>query len=130
MDLRVGRGQHFFWSRALRPAASVPFLGSVVAVPRIVLVLGAIAALAVFLPRLLRGELAALRRETAEELDRRNADVDRRLSEMTQTVDRRLDTAGKTSTQIHEKLGEVTKATSDLNDRAKELGRRGPALRP
>ena len=75
----------------------------------IVLVLGAIAALAVFLPRLMHGQLEAFSRKTTEELDRRNADVDRRLAEVTQTLDRRLDTAGKTSTQIHEKLGEVRK---------------------
>ena len=96
----------------------------------IVLVLGALAGLALFLPRLLRGELATLRRETAEELDRRNADVDRRLAEVTQTLDRRLDTAGKTSTQIHEKLGEVTKATEEMIARAKDLGRLEQALRP
>jgi DNA recombination protein RmuC len=101
-----------------------------VSIALIVLVLGGLAALALFLPRLLRGELAALRRETAEELDRRNADVDRRLAEVSQTLDRRLDTAGKTSTQIHEKLGEVTKATSEMIDRAKDLGRLEQALRP
>ena len=93
-------------------------------------VLAAVGALAVYLARLMRGELAALRRDNAEELDRRNADVDRRLSEVSQTLDRRLDTAGKTSTQIHEKLGEVTKATSEMIDRAKDLGRLEQALRP
>jgi DNA recombination protein RmuC len=101
-----------------------------VAIALIVLVLGALAALAVFLPRLLRGELATLRKETTDELDRRNADVDRRLSEVTETLDRRLDTAGKTSTQIHEKLGEVTKATEEMIARAKDLGRLEQALRP
>ncbi|HSX22223.1 MAG TPA: DNA recombination protein RmuC [Gaiellaceae bacterium] len=96
----------------------------------VALVLLALVGLALFMPRLLRGELATLRRETADELDRRNADVDRRLAEVTQTLDRRLDTAGKTSTQIHEKLGEVTKATSEMIARAKDLGRLEQALRP
>lgn len=93
-------------------------------------VLTAVGALAVYLARLMRGELAALRRDNTEELDRRNADVDRRLSEVSQTLDRRLDTAGKTSTQIHEKLGEVTKATAEMNERAKGLERLEQALRP
>ena len=96
---------------------------------------------ALLLPRLLRGELGALREQAAHELSARNADVDRRLqavvetmdrrlSELDTKVDRRLATAGQTTTQIHERLGEVTKATAEMIARAKELGRLEQALRP
>jgi DNA recombination protein RmuC len=95
-----------------------------------VLLLAGVGALAVYLARFMRGELAALRRDNADELDRRNADVDRRLAEQNQTLDRRLDAAGKTSTQVYEKLGEVTKATAEMNARAKDLSRLEQALRP
>ena len=100
---------------------------------------GAVAA--VFLPRLLRGELGALREQTTGELAARNADVDRRLqgfeqtlstrlSEIDEKVDRRLESSTKTASQIHERLGEVTKATAEMIDRAKDLGRLEQALRP
>jgi DNA recombination protein RmuC len=95
----------------------------------------------VLLTRVLRGELGAMREQTATELSTRNADVDRRLQGVIETmdrrlgeldtkVDRRLETSGKTTTQIHERLGEVTKATAELNERAKDLGRLEQALRP
>jgi len=95
----------------------------------------------VVLTRILRGELGAMREQTAVELTARNADVDRRLQGVIETmdrrlgeldtkVDRRLETSGKTTTQIHERLGEVTKATAELNERAKDLGRLEQALRP
>jgi DNA recombination protein RmuC len=101
----------------------------------------ALVAGALLLPRLLRGELGALREQAAQELSARNADVDRRLqavvetmdrrlSELDTKVDRRLATAGQTTTQIHERLGEVTKATAEMIARAKELGRLEQALRP
>jgi DNA recombination protein RmuC len=100
-----------------------------------------LAALVVVLPRILRGELGAMRDQSSSELAARNADVDRRLQAVVETmdrrlaeldtkVDRRLATAGQTTTQIHERLGEVTKATAELNERAKELGRLEQALRP
>jgi DNA recombination protein RmuC len=93
------------------------------------------------LPRLLRSELGALRAQTAGELSARTAEVDRRLQGVIETmdrrlaeldtkVDRRLATAGQTTTQIHERLGEVTKATAEMIERAKELGRLEQALRP
>jgi DNA recombination protein RmuC len=106
-----------------------------------VLVLLGGAALAVFLPRLLRGELGQLRDQTTGELAARNADVERRLqglehvlntrlTELDQKVDRRLEASTKTTSQIHERLGEVTKATEEMIDRAKDLGRLEQALRP
>jgi DNA recombination protein RmuC len=96
----------------------------------IVLVLAALVAAAVLLPRLLRTELATLRMETARQLGERNAEVDRRLADVTQTLDRRLATSGQTATQIHERLGEVTKATETMIARAQDLARLEQALRP
>jgi len=75
----------------------------------------------VLFPRVLR-ELGTLRDATTRELTARNADVDRRLEGVIETmdrrlgeldtkVDRRLETAGKTTTQIHERLGEVSAPT-------------------
>jgi len=106
----------------------------------IVVVLVVLAA-AVLLPRLLRGELGVLRDHAAQELSARNADVDRRLqavvetmdrrlSELDTKVDRRLDSAQQTSARIHERLGEVTKATETMIARAQDLARLEQALRP
>ena len=105
------------------------------------LVLLAAAGLAVFLPRLLRGELGLLRDQAAGELTARNADVERRLqgmermlstrlTELDEKVDRRLEASTKTTSQVHERLGEMTKATSEMIDRARDLGRLEQALRP
>jgi DNA recombination protein RmuC len=112
-------------------------------VPALILVLLVVALVAavILLPRLLRGELGSLREQTASELTARNSEMDRRLEGMNETmdrrlseldtkVDRRLATAGQATTQIHEKLGEVTKATAEMIDRAKDLGRLEQALRP
>jgi len=96
----------------------------------VILVLAALAAAAFLVPRALAGQLAALREETARQLSERNADVDRRLADVTETLDRRLATTGQATTQIHERLGEVTKATAEMIARAKELGRLEQALRP
>src|SRR5260370_22550074 len=107
----------------------------------LLIVVVALAAGIVLLPRFLRGELGALRTQAAAELEARNNDVDRqlravvetmdrRLGELDTKVDRRLETAGKTTMQIHERLGEVTKATAEMIDRAKDLGRLEQALRP
>ena len=52
--------------------------------------LGALGAAAVFLPRLLRGELGALREQTATDLSARNAEVELRLQGMEQTLNTRL----------------------------------------
>ena len=107
----------------------------------VLVVLALLGAFVLLLPRLLRVELGALRNQASAELAARNADVDRRLDAVVETmdrrlgeldtkVDRRLATAGQTTTQIHERLGEVTKATAEMIDRAKELGRLEQALRP
>jgi DNA recombination protein RmuC len=107
----------------------------------ILVVLVALAAAAVYLPRLLRGELSALRDQTATELSARNAEVELRLQGMEQTlstrlteldtkVDGRLAATTQTTTQIHERLGEVTKATETMIARAQDLARLEQALRP
>ena len=106
-----------------------------------ILVLAALGAAAVVLPRLLRGEFGALRDQTAGELTTRNAEVDRRLqavvetmdrrlSELDTKVDRRLASTGETATKIHERLGEVNQRAAEMLERAKELGRLEQALRP
>src|SRR5579862_4219604 len=96
----------------------------------LILVVLGLAAAVVFLPRLLTGQLAALRDETARQLNERNADVDRRLADVTETLDRRLATTGQATTQIHERIGEMTKATAEMIERARDLGRLEQALRP
>ncbi|HEY2542963.1 MAG TPA: DNA recombination protein RmuC [Gaiellaceae bacterium] len=96
----------------------------------LILVVLAVAAAVAMLPRLLTGQLAALREDTARQLNERNADVDRRLADVTETLDRRLASSTQTASQIHERLGEVTKATAEMNARAKDLGRLEQALRP
>jgi DNA recombination protein RmuC len=96
----------------------------------LILVVLALAGAAFMLPRLVAAQVGAMRDETARQLNERNADVDRRLADMTETVDRRLAGAGQATTQIHERLGEVTKATAEMIARAKELGRLEQALRP
>ena len=96
----------------------------------LILVLLAVAAAAVMLPRRLDGRLAAIREETARQLNERNADVDRRLADVTETLDRRLESSGQTASKIHERLGQVATVMAEVNDRAKELGRLEQALRP
>ena len=94
-----------------------------------VLVIGGIAG-AVWLGRLLRGELGALRAETASQLAERNADVDRRLEAMTATMDRRLESTAQTTTHVQRQLGELGKANAEILVRATELKRLEQALRP
>jgi DNA recombination protein RmuC len=85
--------------------------------------------------------LTAIRTESADELAKRTADVDRRLATLGETldrrlgqldtkVDRRLETAQKTSTEIHERLGKVDSAAAQMLERAKDLSRLEQALRP
>lgn len=101
----------------------------------------AVVALAVWLARLLRTELGALRVDTAAQLAERNGEVDRRLEAMGATmdrrlgaldtkVDRRLESATQTTTKIHERLGKVDEATAQMLERAKDLARLEQALRP
>jgi len=96
----------------------------------LILVVLAVIAAALVLPRLIASQLAALRDDTTRQLSERNADVDRRLADVTETLDRRLASSSQTATKIHERLGEVTRATAEMNERAKDLGRLEQALRP
>jgi len=100
-----------------------------------------VGALILWLARVLRSELGGLRAESGAQLTERNADVDRRLhalvetmdrrlSELDTKVDRRLESASRTTSQIHERLGKVDEATAQMLDRAKDLARLEQALRP
>jgi DNA recombination protein RmuC len=102
-----------------------------------VVLLAGLAALAVWLTRTLQ----ALRAQTEAGIDARNADMERRLQGLTETVDRRLGTldekvdrrlehASKQTNAIHEKLGDVGRATTTLAEHAKELGQLQQVLRP
>ncbi len=94
-----------------------------------------------WLARLLREELGRLRVDSATQLGDRSADVDRRLATIVETmdrrlseldtkVDRRLETASKTTTAIHERLGKVGEATTQVLEQAKDLRRLEQVLRP
>src|SRR4029077_8224114 len=122
MDLRVRWGRHFRGPSEPLFTVLLPMLGLVAL---LVLVVGALGAAVVFLPRLLRVELGALREQTSSELSSRNAEVELRLQGMEQTlntrlteldtkVDGRLAASTQTTTRIHERLGEVTKATETM----------------
>jgi len=100
------------------------------AVAILLVVLAAVAAGAVFLPRLLRGELRALQEKTAGELAARNAEFELRLQGLEQSLNTRLAATTQTTTQIHERLGQMTRATTEMIDRARELGKLEQALRP
>ncbi len=101
-----------------------------VGVVAIVLVLAAAAAGLALLPRLLRSELGALREQAATELSQRNAEVELRLQGMEQTLNARLTESAATTSRVHERLGEVTKATETMIARAQDLARLEQALRP
>jgi len=105
------------------------------------LVVAAVGAAAVFFPRLIRGELGALRAETANDLSARNAEVDRRLVgleqtlstrliELDQRVDTRLAASATTANQMSQQLGEAAEATKTMIARAQDLARLEQALRP
>ena len=93
-------------------------------------VLAAVGAAAVFLPRLLRDELGALREQTANDLSARNAEVELRLQGVERMLNTRLTETTATASKIHERLGEVTKATETMIARAQDLARLEQALRP
>jgi DNA recombination protein RmuC len=95
----------------------------------LLLVLLAGAALA-WLARLIRRELNALRTDAAAQLAERNAEVDRRLEAMTQTMDRRLETTANTNTQVQRQLGMLGQANAEILARANELKKLEQALRP
>ena len=105
------------------------------------LVLAAMCAAAVFLPRLIRGELGTLREQTANDLSARNAEVDRRLvgleqtlstrlTELDQRVDTRLAASATTANRMSQQLGEAAEATKTMIARAQDLARLEQALRP
>src|SRR2546421_3114925 len=95
----------------------------------------------VWLARLRRSELGALRADSAAPFAERNADVDlrlrgvvetmdRRLAELDTKVDRRLATAAETTNRIHDRLGKANEATAQMLERVKDLSRLEHALRP
>src|SRR2546425_13271773 len=101
------------------------------------IVLGAIVALAYWLPRALAGSQVDAAAQLAERnagMERRlqglNETMDRRLAELDTKVDRRLESASKTQTQGHERLVKLDEANAQMLERAKELSRLEHALRP
>ena len=107
----------------------------------ILLALAVATALGFRVARLVRSELSSLRADSGTQLAERNAEVDRRLHALVETmdrrlsqldtkVDRRLESASRTTTQIHERLGKVDEATAQMLERAKDLARLEQALRP
>jgi DNA recombination protein RmuC len=72
--------------------------------------------------------------ERSAEVDRRLQTmietIDRRLGELDTKVDRRLESASQTTHKIHERLGKVDEATTQMLERAKDLARLEQALRP
>ncbi len=104
----------------------------------LVLVLAAgLAGTLVWLARALR----ELRADWSSQLAERTAEVDRHLLGVTETmdrrlgeldtkVDRRLENASQTTNKIHERLGKVDEATTQMLERAKDLARLEQALRP
>jgi DNA recombination protein RmuC len=126
MDLRVRRGRRF-----CGPSDAVSSLLRPVMVGLlIVIVLGALGAAAFLLPRLLRTELGALRDDTASELSARNTEFELRLQGVEKLLNARLTETTQTTSKIHERLGEVTKATETMIARAQDLARLEQALRP
>jgi DNA recombination protein RmuC len=65
-----------------------------------------------------------------ERLQVRTAEVDRRLEAMTATMDRRLENAGKTTSAIHQQLGQLGQANAEILARANDLKKLEQALRP
>jgi DNA recombination protein RmuC len=99
--------------------------------------LAALGGLAVWLTRALQ----TFRLQADAALAARNAEVERRLQGITETmdrrlgsldtkVDRRLEHASKQTNAIHKQLGDVGRATSSLAEHAKELGQLQQVLRP
>ena len=84
---------------------------------------------------------ASFQTQANAQLAERNAEVDRRLESVVETmdrrlgeldtkVDRRLESTSKTARDIHERLGKVDTATTQMLERAKDLARLEQALRP
>jgi DNA recombination protein RmuC len=101
------------------------------------LLVAAGAAAAWWLPRLVatfQAQASAQLAERNAELDRHLqgvvATMDRRLAELDTKVDRRLESAQRTTSDIHERLGKVDEATTQMLERAKDLARLEQAPRP
>jgi DNA recombination protein RmuC len=103
----------------------------------ILLLAAGLAGALAWLARLLRD----LRSDWNAQLAERNAEVDRHLQGVTETMDRRLaqldskvdrrrESATQTTNKIHERLGKVDEATTQMLERAKDLARLEQALRP
>jgi DNA recombination protein RmuC len=112
-------------------------LSAVLTVALALIVLGAVAALAYWLPRALAdsqvdaaGQLAERNAAMERRLQGLNETMDRRLAELDTKVDRRLESASKTTTQVHERLVKLDEANAQMLERAKELSRLEHALRP
>src|SRR6476661_4239735 len=139
MNPRVRRLWRFVWSRAQTVPSDPPsIVGRLVTdvILILLLCLGLAAALA-WLARALRDLRADWSSQVSEriaEVDRRLVGVtetmDRRLGELDTKVDRRLENASHTANKIHERLGKVDEATTQMLDRAKDLARLEQALRP
>jgi DNA recombination protein RmuC len=104
-------------------------------------VLGVLVGGLVWLARVVRHELTALRTESSSQLAGRTAEVDRRLGLLSETMDTRLGgidarlqagqtSSGATATKIAEKLGELGGTASQMLARANDLARLEQALRP
>src|SRR5881227_192523 len=101
------------------------------------LVLAGGAALAIWLTRALQAfradsdaTLASRNAEVGRQLEGITETMDRRLGLLDEKVDRRLEHASKQTNAIHEKLGDVGRATTTLAEHAKELGQLQQILRP
>src|SRR3954467_12760436 len=127
MDFRVRWGRRFSGPSDGACTFPRPMLGLVAI---LLILLAALAAGAIFLPRLLRGELGALQERTANELSARNAEFELRLQGLEQTLNTRLAATTQTTTQIHDRLGQMTQATGEMIARGRELGNREGALGP
>ena len=106
-----------------------------------IVVLAAVAALAVWLKKELADLRASSGQQLSAQLSERNADVDRRLANVVETMDRRLgdfdqrvdhrlESAARTATAIHQQLGKIGETNTQMLDRAKDLARLEQALRP
>src|SRR5437667_1122390 len=111
MDLRVRRRRRFRGSSDTVCTFPRPMIGLVAI---LIVLLAALAAGAVLLPRLLRGELGALQERAASELSARNAEFELRLQGLERTLNTRLAATTQTTTQIHDRLGQMTQATAEM----------------
>src|SRR3954466_8747690 len=107
------------------------------AIVSLLFVLAGGAALAVWLTRVLQtfssqadAGFAARNAEVERRLQGITETMDRRLGELDTKVARRLEHASKQTNAIHKQLGDVGRATTTLAEHAKELGQLQQVLRP